>query len=219
MTTESRGQRLEARQWSIGWDGERLLGPLDFTVSRGERVAVTGPSGCGKSTLIRSLAGLVDPMGGKLTLDGQTPETFGWPSFRIQVHYLAQRGALGQMTVENILKRPFTFSSQSATYQRESAIAALAEVGLASEVLERPATQLSEGQQQRVGLVRSLLIEPSFLLLDEPTSALDVESASLVEGVITRRCSGGHMGAVWITHDHAQAARIGDRLVAFSGEG
>jgi putative ABC transport system ATP-binding protein len=217
VTTEAQGHRLEARDWIIGWGGEALVGPVDFTLSAGERVTVTGPSGCGKSTLLRSLAGLLDPMGGSLSLNGQSPEVWGWPTFRGQVQYVGQRAVLGQMTVEAVLKRPFSFSSQQLAYERERAIETLAELGLSAELLERRASTLSEGEQQRLAFARSLLLMPRFILLDEPTSALDDESAALVEQVIERRCSHGGMGVLWVTHDGAQAARVGDRTLPLKG--
>ncbi|MEZ6190154.1 MAG: ATP-binding cassette domain-containing protein [Phycisphaerales bacterium] len=71
--------RLQVRADAFG--GPALLGALSLQVKRGEAVGLVGPSGCGKTTLLRSIAGLIDPIGGAVTFDGKTPGEWGWPAF------------------------------------------------------------------------------------------------------------------------------------------
>ncbi len=214
MNPEAQGEGLEVRGWSVGWGGELLQGPLDLTIHGGERIALIGPSGSGKSTLLTSWAGLHDPMAGTLSLDGRTPDDWGWPVFRSQVHYLAQRPSLGLARVSDALQRPFSFESQRGAYDAEAAASMLEELGLDTGILERRASELSEGQSQRVAIARSLLLQPRFLLMDEPTSALDGESAERVERLIEDRCTQSGLAVVWVTHDRAQAARLGGRILS-----
>ncbi len=214
MNPQGQGEGLEVRGWSVGWGGELLQGPLDLTVHGGERIALIGPSGSGKSTLLKSWAGLLDPMAGALFLDGKSPDDWGWPAFRSQVHYLAQRPSLGLERVIDALRRPFSFESQRGAYDGAAAASALEQLGLDASILERRAGELSEGQAQRVAIARSLLLHPRFLLMDEPTSALDGESAERVERLIERRCTESGLAVVWVTHDRGQAERLGERTLS-----
>ena len=120
-----------------------------------------------------------------------------------------------QINPERALARLDDLPTTAIWLQKRGEI--LAELGLSAELLERRASTLSEGEQQRLAFARSLLLKPRFILLDEPTSALDDESAGLVEQVIERRCSHGAMGVLWVTHDGAQAGRVGDRTLPLQG--
>lgn len=197
-------------------EGRALLRDVDFSLRRGERIAIVGPSGCGKTSLLRAVCGLDVPAGGTVTLDGSAPDALGWPAFRRRVVLVAQRPRLGPGTVADALRRPFGYGTAARAFDTAIARERLAAVGVA-DTWDQPAERLSEGQAQRVGLVRALLVEPPFLLLDEPTSALDAAAAAAVEESVA--LSGA--GALVVTHDEAQAARwcdctidLGEHVVA-----
>ena len=217
MSESARQSGLVARNWSAGWGGQSLHRALELNLTGGERVTIMGPSGSGKSTLLRSLAGLIDPLTGSISLDGRSPAQWGWPAYRSQVHYLSQRASLGQRSVEEALQRPFSFLSQPKSYDRALAVALMEELGLEEGLLARRTHELSEGQLLRLSLARSLLLSPRFLLLDEPTSALDSESVARVETALVRRCESSDIGLVWVTHDHDQADRLGGRALHLEG--
>ncbi len=205
---------LSVRSMAVGIGGERLLDALDLDLRARQVVALRGPSGCGKSTLLRTLAGLIDPLAGELTLAGVPPAEHGWPSYRRQVSYVAQRPVVVDRTVRANLALPFTFLTASGRQLDEAAASdMLAELGLPDSVLDTAARTLSEGQLQRVCLARALLIEPRVLLLDEPTSALDPEATARVERVLCDALRATKAAALVVTHQSDQVERLTARTV------
>ncbi|MEM9490451.1 MAG: ATP-binding cassette domain-containing protein, partial [Myxococcota bacterium] len=207
----------------VAADSRALLTGVELALSAGERVALSGPSGAGKTTLLRILAGLTDcaasapsptgdsPARADLRLAGRSPEEIGYPRWRRQVTYVAQLAVLIAGTVEDNLRLPFSYAAADTPYPAQRAADWLRQLGLPN-ALSRDARQLSEGEQQRVALCRSLLVSPRVALLDEPTSALDPESTGLVEALVEESCRQG-MAALVVTHDPEQAARWCDRII------
>ncbi len=189
----------------IGLGERMLLTSVALALGPGQRVAVVGPSGAGKTLLLRALAGLDQPAAGTVSVDGQGPAEIGYPRWRRRVMYVGQRAVMFPGPVEHNLRRPFTYATAEAPFPAEGARAGLAALGLA-ELGERPARDLSEGERQRVGLLRALLCGPSVVLLDEPTSALDPAATEAVEHAVRAYTDAG-AGAIVVTHDPAQARR------------
>lgn len=176
-------------RYSYGEDTE-VLHDVNFTINRGEVVALVGPSGSGKTTLIEMLPRLHDPTAGAVRLDGVPITALTRRSVRALMGMVSQDTVLLNDTVRNNI----TFGHPGATdAQVEAAaraanafefIAALPE-GFATMLGER-GTRLSGGQRQRIAIARALLRDPPLLLLDEATSALDTESERLVQEAIDR---------------------------------
>lgn len=188
---------------AAGPRGTAIVRGLSFALRAGECVALAGRSGSGKTTVLRALAMLDDPLAGELTLDGRTPDEMGIPRWRRRVVLVAQRAVFFGGTVAQELARPFTYATREAPFDAEHARAMLAELGL-EHVWNRPAAELSEGEQQRVALVRALGVEPSVLLLDEPTSALDPDAVERAEALLAR----SRAAIVLVTHSAAQRQRL-----------
>lgn len=194
------------------FNGPALLDGLSLKVEPGEAVGVVGRSGCGKTTLLRTIAGLIDPMGGAVTLDGKSPGELGWPMFRRRVSLVPQRPVVRDESVAGNLERAFLFHAVHDAFDADLARRMLDVVELA-HMWDTQAPSLSEGESQRVCLVRSLLLRPDVLLLDEPTSALDVESVGLVETLLIQAMSEYNLGILIATHDRHQAARLYSQVI------
>jgi ABC-type multidrug transport system ATPase subunit len=198
------------------FDSPALFEDLSLQIDRGEAVGLIGPSGCGKSTLLNTVAGLIDPFGGAVTLDAKTPGELGWPAFRRRVCLVPQRPTVWDTSVATNLERPFAFHAVDKAFNADEAQKMLGSVGLGN-IMGTRAPILSEGERQRVCLVRALLIQPDFLLLDEPTSALDVESAACVESLLKSAMSERGMGVLLTTHDREYAKRFCTRVIDLAG--
>lgn len=184
---------------------------LSLTIEPGELVALLGPSGCGKTTSLRMIAGLVQPTGGEIFVDGHSITRV--PVHRRNIGMLFQSYALfPHLTVaENVI-----FGLQMRGIKRRPAglrvQEALELVQLGNHQHKLP-SQLSGGQQQRVALARALVIEPAMLLLDEPLGALDksLRDSMQVELRLLQRRLG--ITTVMVTHDQDEALTLADRIV------
>jgi putative spermidine/putrescine transport system ATP-binding protein len=184
---------------------------LSLTIEPGELVALLGPSGCGKTTSLRMIAGLVQPTGGEIFVDGASITRV--PVHRRNIGMLFQSYALfPHLTVaENVI-----FGLQMRGIKRRPAglrvQEALELVQLGNHQHKLP-SQLSGGQQQRVALARALVIEPAMLLLDEPLGALDksLRDSMQVELRLLQRRLG--ITTVMVTHDQDEALTLADRIV------
>ncbi|HEY9828349.1 MAG TPA: ATP-binding cassette domain-containing protein [Stenomitos sp.] len=175
---------------------------LDFDLYPSDRLAIVGPSGVGKSILVRALAGLDPIQSGQLFYRGQPFSSLSMPHFRSQVIYLHQQPSLIEGTVEENLKRVFSFASQRhKTYRRDWVLHALSKFGRQADFLELPIRKLSGGEAQMVSCLRVLQLEPRILLLDEPTASLDEGNARTLEALI-RTWHEGDPDRAWIWIDH-----------------
>lgn len=191
---------------SVRPEGEHLLEDVNLHVAPGERIAITGHSGGGKTSLLRAVAGLDSAPEGEIRLEGLLPEEHGWPVYRRKALSVAQQPVALAETVESSLARPFLFRHSPGPFPHCEAEELMERFGLGSGTLGKGSDQLSQGEAQRVGLVRALLLKPRVYLLDEPTSALDAETARIAEGLIAEACEAG-AAALIVTHDHEQARR------------
>jgi putative ABC transport system ATP-binding protein len=209
------GVNLRVSDLSVAVDGRTLVSGLSFDLEEGARVALVGPSGIGKTMLLRAIALLDDPAGGTITLDGEAPEELGYPEYRRRVAYVMQRPVLFPGSVENNLRRPFSHKAVGSAYPEAEVRAILARLRLDPETFPAEARDLSEGQKQRVALVRALAVRPEVLLLDEPTSGLDAEATEAVEALLAE----SEAAILWVTHDRVQAERVSDRTIELGGRG
>lgn len=196
--------------------GKALLQPTDYLLRAGDRVAVSGASGSGKSVFLRTLALLDPPTVGTLLWHGQPIDRGQIPTYRSQVCYIPQKASMIDGTVEDNLRYPFSLQAhRAARFAREQVLELAARAGKPAEFLRQHASDLSGGEAQVVALLRVLQLQPEVLLLDEPTAALDPASVMQVECLVQAWFEQARQARayLWISHDPAQAARVGDRQV------
>lgn len=186
-----------------------LLAHISFTVAPGEFVTITGPSGSGKSTLLLLLATLLTPTQGQILFSGRPQETYDKTAYRRLVSYCYQQPSLFGETVADNLAFPFQIRQEQVDHDRM--VNALAEVNLPADMLDKPITELSGGEKQRVALIRNLIFTPKVLLLDEITTGLDADSKDTVHQVINNFMKQG-VTIITVTHDESELAAA-DRLI------
>jgi putative ABC transport system ATP-binding protein len=192
---------------------------INFSVARGEMVAIMGPSGCGKTTLLNCLSGLDNVDEGQIWLEGRDLARM---SDRERTTYRALRmGFVFQVfnllpvlsSVENV-ELPLLVAGVKSSQARKQAIAALDRVGLADWATHRPA-ELSGGQRQRVTIARSLVNEPAIVWADEPTGSLDSATANEIMDLLRNLNERAGLTFVLVTHDQGVGNRC-DRIVRMS---
>ena len=213
----------------FGWPGqpEPLLRIARLDVAPGERVFLHGASGSGKSTLLGLIAGVLTPQGGVIEILGQS---LGEMSAAARDHFRADHfGIIFQQfnlipylsVIENVTL-PCHFSalrrqkaiSRSTTAEAE-ALRLLEHLDMAhDDLVHKPVTELSVGQQQRVAAARALIGAPEILIADEPTSSMDADRRSAFIELLFRECKESGSTLLFVSHDHGLQTPF-DRVVEF----
>ena len=191
---------LELKNIVKDYSGFKALDGVDFSMSKGEIVAVIGPSGSGKSTMLRCINGLVTITSGEVVLNGETGMVF--QHFNLFPHMTC---------LENITYAPIKVKKEKKEDAVEKARQLLKMVGLETKEDVYPA-HISGGQKQRVAIARALAMEPDLMLFDEPTSALDPEITGEVLNVM-KKLAEKHTTMIVVTHEMGFAKEVSDRVL------
>ena len=193
--------------------GERIevLQGLDVDVRQGEFLALMGPSGSGKSTLLNLIGGLDKPTGGSVSVGGV--EVSGLPDGKLTAWRARHVGFVFQMynllpglTAERNVELPLLLTSLSRARRKQQVATALSLVGLTDRARHYP-RQLSGGQEQRVGIARAIVTDPTLLLCDEPTGDLDRKAGDEVLELLQALHSAQGKTIIMVTHDPHAADR------------
>ena len=198
-----------------------ILKGLDFTIEKGEFVAIMGPSGSGKSTLLGLLAGLDSPTTGKILLDGE--DITGLDEDRMAVLRGRKVGFVFQsynliptLTAEENVLLPYELIGGNGVDGRQRASDLLDNVGLGDRRDHYP-VQLSGGEQQRVALARAFVAKPPILLADEPTGNLDSQNGQHVLDLLISLNKREGTTLVLVTHDRTLASHANRRIMMLDG--
>ena len=192
---------VSIRGLTKSFGGKRVLRGLDLHVPAGQFIAIVGRSGCGKSTLLRLIAGLEQPDGGRVAIEGGTPPRMMFQEPRL----LPWASVLSNVEVG-------LGPAQGSPRGRMFALKALDSIGLADRERDWPAT-LSGGQKQRVALARALVSGPGVLALDEPLGALDALTRIEMQGLLHDVWLREGFTAILVTHDVSEAVALADRIL------
>ncbi|MDP3951721.1 ABC transporter ATP-binding protein [Microbacterium sp.] len=203
----------------VAFGEHRAVSHLDLEIQEGEFFTLLGPSGCGKTTALRSLAGFVQPTGGRILIAGR--DVTRVPSEKREVGMVFQNYALfPSMNVrENIAfgltvnKRGQTDAKKVSKAEQTRRVNEIADrTGLALSQLDKNVSELSGGQQQRVAIARALVLTPRILLLDEPLSNLDAKLRVQLREQLKELQHEVGVTTVYVTHDQEEALTLSDRI-------
>ncbi|HEU0003911.1 MAG TPA: heme ABC exporter ATP-binding protein CcmA [Ktedonobacteraceae bacterium] len=204
---------LEITKLKKNYGLKPVLRGVNLAIEQGQRMALLGANGAGKTTLLRILAGLAEPDGGQVYIDG-LDVVHDAQQVRRLVGFVAHQPYLydNLTALENLL----FFGRMYAVKQRkERATMLLERVGLLKRAHERVSV-LSRGQAQRLALARALLHSPRLLVLDEPDTGLDEEGIALLEAILNEHAQDGGT-LLFTTHQFEHALQWSDHIALLSG--
>ena len=207
--------KLGLRDVVVERGGSPILTVSSLDVFPGELLAVVGPNGAGKSTLIHTMALLEAPTRGQTLFDGQ-PIRGGLLAYRRRMAVVFQEPLLLDTSVEANVRSGLSLRGVPHAERERRAALWLERFGIAG-LARRSGRTLSGGEAQRVSLARALALEPEALLLDEPFAALDAPSRDALVDDLERALALTNTATVFVTHDRAEALRLGDRLAVLIG--
>jgi len=210
------GVSLQVRGLRKSFNGQEVLGGVDFEVKPGEVFVIMGPSGSGKSVLLKHLIGLEMPDAGEIFINGesiQTPEI----AAKYRMALVFQSGALlNSLTVGENVGLYLTEHRLKSLEEIERIVAEkLEDVGLRDTAGKMP-SELSGGMKKRAAIARALVIEPQLILYDEPTSELDPLSAIVIGEEILHLKERIHVTSLVVSHDRDLAFGVADRIAVIN---
>lgn len=199
------------KTFTRGKERLEVLNDLDLDIPKGSFEALMGPSGSGKTTLLNLIAGLDRPSKGSVEVAGKDIAKLGdselsrWRSQHIG--FIFQHfNLIPVLTALENVELPLLLTKLPGPERKKRAATALRVVGLEDRMSHRP-DQLSGGQEQRVGIARAIVHDPTILVADEPTGELDRHSADEILGLLTKLNEEFDKTILMVTHDPAAAER------------
>jgi phospholipid/cholesterol/gamma-HCH transport system ATP-binding protein len=198
-------------------DNDVLQG-IDFELHKGENVVVLGRSGSGKSVLIKIIAGLMKPDKGTVTLLGKDVHQLNKKELiqlRLKIGFLFQHSALyDSMTVRENLEFPLMRNVRDISQDEiDKAVKEVLEAVGLSDTADQMPSELSGGQQKRIGIARTLIMKPEVILYDEPTAGLDPLTSYEINDLINEVQKKFKTSSIIITHDLVCAKKTGNRIL------
>ena len=199
-----------------------VLGGLDLTIPSGEFLALMGPSGSGKSTLLNLIGGLDRPSEGAVVVGGQRIDKLsdrklaGWRARHVGLVFQFYN-LMPVLTAQKNVELPLLLTKLSKAERKKRAALALDIVGLSHRAGHYP-RQLSGGEQQRTGIARAIVTDPTLLLCDEPTGDLDRKSGDEILDLLQALNKEQGKTIIMVTHDIHAAARASRTLYLNKGQ-
>ena len=205
------------KRYGTGEDAVFALRGLDFSIDKGEFIAIIGPSGCGKTTLLNILGALDRPTSGKVYIDGIDISKLGNKELALvrsrKLGFVFQDfNLLSRMSVVENVELPLFIAGADPAFSRKRALALLGRLGIAHKA-DKNVNNISGGERQRVAVARALANDPKIVLADEPTGNLDTRNTEMMMGLMKQLNQEFKKTLVIITHNPEVAAHA-QRLIS-----
>lgn len=216
-TTGDQEKVIEIKDLHKSFGSYDVLKGVDLDLYKGENLVVLGKSGTGKSVLIKIIVGLLTPDRGEVKVLGQHVDEISYRqllALRLKVGFSFQNSALyDSMTVRQNLEFPLVRNQRKLTKGEvnQAVERVLDAVGLLQTINQMP-SELSGGQRKRVGIARTLILQPEVMLYDEPTAGLDPITCLEINSLINEVQERFRTSSIVITHDLTCAKAVGNRV-------
>ena len=189
---------------SLILDERKILSSLNLSINSDDVTVIMGPNGAGKSIFLKILNGILTPTSGCITWNNkkQFSDTLNTQAFVFQKPILLRRSVIANLD----------YMDSVLGYKKKISKDRLLEIVQLKKQKNQPARMLSLGEQQRLSLIRSLMLRPNLLLLDEPTANLDPASTKIIEDIVLNLKMMG-IKIIFVTHNILQAKRIADDII------
>ena len=190
---------------------QTVLRDVSVEIADSDLLVIIGPSGSGKSSLLRCINRLEEIDRGKIMLGGQSIYDMSVTDLRRKVGMMFQKTAPFDGTIAENIAFGVSLNGEQLSRSRIQELMEMASLEI--ELIDKPANELSGGQEQRLGIARALALNPSVLLLDEPTSSLDPIATQNIEQSLMSLRDQTDLTMIWVSHSIEQARRIGNRVL------
>lgn len=212
---------FSAKKLSVGYHGKPLIENIEIGLKKGEILTLIGPNGAGKSTILKSIARQLAPIGGVISLDGQSVgQMSGKELSRKMAVVLTEKLRSEMMTCEDVVatgRYPYTGHFGILSETDRQAVREAMELVHVTAIQNQDFTRISDGQRQRVMLARAICQEPEIIILDEPTSYLDVRYKLEFLSILQEMRQKKGLTVIMSLHELELAAKVSDRVMCING--
>ena len=213
---------FETKNLSVGYSGKTLIRDINISVERGKILTLIGPNGSGKSTILKTITNHLEKIAGVVRLDNDNLSKLSNKELAKKLSVmLTERIDPELMTCGQVVamgRYPYTnYFGRLTPKDREVVLESLGMVH-ALELEDRPFTDISDGQRQRIMLARAICQQPEIIVLDEPTSYLDIRHKVELLDILRRMAAEKQVAVVMSLHEIDLAAKISDQVICVKGD-
>lgn len=213
---------FETHDLSVGYSGRTLIEKINLSIEKGRILTLIGPNGSGKSTILKTITKHLEKIAGVVTIENDNISKWSNKELakRLSV-MLTERIDPELMTCEQVVamgRYPYTNHFGSLTPGDRQVVEESLHMVRAEELAERPFTDISDGQRQRIMLARAICQQPEIIVLDEPTSYLDIRHKIELLDILRKMAREKNVAVVMSLHEIDLAAKISDQIICVKGD-
>ena len=213
---------FETHDLSVGYSGRPLIEKINLSIEKGRILTLIGPNGSGKSTILKNITKHLEKIAGVVTIENDNISKWSNKELakRLSV-MLTERIDPELMTCEQVVamgRYPYTNHFGSLTPGDRQVVEESLHMVRAEELAERPFTDISDGQRQRIMLARAICQQPEIIVLDEPTSYLDIRHKIELLDILRKMAREKNVAVVMSLHEIDLAAKISDQIICVKGD-
>ncbi len=213
---------LKTENLSVGYSGKVLIHDINLSVERGKIMTLIGPNGSGKSTILKTITKHLEKIAGVVTIENRNAARLSNKELarRLSV-MLTERIDPELMTCEQVVamgRYPYTNYLGALTAEDKRIVWEALSMVRGEELADRPFTDISDGQRQRIMLARAICQQPEIIVLDEPTSYLDIRHKIELLDILRGMAAEKNVAVVMSLHEIDLAAKISDQIVCVKGD-